>query len=97
MNGRRGRELRVNPKTMAGRDINTGYPTRNEGDKDCEVRKLISVYANISRGQTAFRDSIIKFLGREKTYVERRERKRERHSYLGKRSTNEFGMKKFHA
>lgn len=73
MNGRRGGELSVNPKTMAGRDINTGYPAKNEGDKDCEVRKLISVYANISRGQTAFRDSVIKFLEKEETYVERGE------------------------
>jgi len=43
-----------------GRDINTGYSARK--DKDCEVRKLISVYANISRRQTASRISVIKFL-----------------------------------
>lgn len=66
MDGRRGGKLYVNPKTMAGRDINTGYSARNERDKDCEVRKLISVYANISCGQTASRDSIIKFLGKKK-------------------------------
>jgi len=66
LNGRRGEELYVNPKTMAGRDINTGFSARNERDKDCEVRKLISVYANISWEQTASRDSIIKFLEKKR-------------------------------
>ena len=66
MNGRRGGELYVNPKTIAGRDINTGFSARNETDKDCEVRKLISVYANISCEQTAPRDSIIKFLEKKR-------------------------------